>query len=73
MATPQPTPPLSPSSLPKERVLVKTPDSSPCGSDHDLAIPAKEIFAEKGRNLISVRQFSSNNYYLGLHDLFYVL
>uniref|UniRef100_A0A452UQB8 KIAA0586 ortholog n=1 Tax=Ursus maritimus TaxID=29073 RepID=A0A452UQB8_URSMA len=50
VATPQPTPPLSPSSLPKERVLVKTPDSSPCGSDHDLAIPAKEIFAEKGND-----------------------
>ncbi|XP_034498290.1 protein TALPID3 isoform X3 [Ailuropoda melanoleuca] len=50
VATPQPTPPLSPSSPPKEHVLVKTPDSSPCGSDHDLAIPAKEIFPEQGND-----------------------
>ena len=57
MATPQPTPPRSPSSPPKERVLVKTPDSSPCDSDHDLSIPEKEILAEKGRNLISIYQF----------------
>ncbi|XP_030895708.1 protein TALPID3 [Leptonychotes weddellii] len=50
VATPQPTPPHSPSSPPKELVLVKTPDSSPCNSDHDLAIPAKEILAEKGND-----------------------
>ncbi|VCW98884.1 unnamed protein product [Gulo gulo] len=48
VATPQPTPPHSPSSPPKECVLVKTPDSSPCDSDHELAIPAEEIFAGKG-------------------------
>lgn len=71
MATPQPTPPRSPSSPPKECVLVKTPDSSPYDSDHDLAIPAEEIFAGKGRNLISVYQFSSDNYYIRLHSLFY--
>ncbi|KAM5340520.1 protein TALPID3 isoform 3-T3 [Glossophaga mutica] len=46
VATPQPTPPHSPLP-PKEHVLVKTPDSSPCDSDHDGAFPAKEIFAEK--------------------------
>ncbi|XP_007466108.1 PREDICTED: protein TALPID3 isoform X2 [Lipotes vexillifer] len=50
VATPQPTPPLSPSS-PEERVLVKTPDSSPCDSDHDVAFPMKEIFAEEGNNM----------------------
>uniref|UniRef100_A0A2K6EF45 KIAA0586 n=1 Tax=Propithecus coquereli TaxID=379532 RepID=A0A2K6EF45_PROCO len=50
VATPQPTPPHSPSSPPKERVLVKTPDSSPCDSDHDVAFPTKEIFAEKGND-----------------------
>lgn len=57
VATPQPTPPLSPSSPPEERVFVKTPDSSPCVSDHDVAFPMKEIFAEEGRNLISITQF----------------
>ncbi|XP_076978615.1 protein TALPID3 isoform X4 [Tamandua tetradactyla] len=46
--TPQPTPPCSPSLPPKERVLVKTPDSSPCDSDHDVAFPEKELFAQKG-------------------------
>ncbi|XP_059952125.1 protein TALPID3 isoform X4 [Mesoplodon densirostris] len=51
VATPQPTPPLSPSSPPEERVLVKTPDSSPCVSDHDVAFPVKEIFAEEGNNM----------------------
>ncbi|XP_058149341.1 protein TALPID3 isoform X3 [Dasypus novemcinctus] len=48
LPTPQPTPPCSPSSFPKEHVLVKTPDSSPCDSDHDVAFPVKELFAEKG-------------------------
>ncbi|KAM9093448.1 protein TALPID3 isoform 1-T2 [Megaptera novaeangliae] len=51
VATPQPTPPLSPSSPPEERVWVKTPDSSPCVSDHDAAFPMKEIFAEEGNNM----------------------
>ncbi|XP_059770303.1 protein TALPID3 isoform X2 [Balaenoptera ricei] len=51
VATPQPTPPLSPSSPPEERVWVKTPDSSPCVSDHDVAFPMKEIFAEEGNNM----------------------
>nr|KAF6485073.1 hypothetical protein HJG63_007205 [Rousettus aegyptiacus] len=54
VATPQPTPPRSPSSPPKEYVLVKTPDSSPCDSDHDVAFPVKEIFAEKGNNMPAV-------------------
>ncbi|XP_037688544.1 protein TALPID3 isoform X2 [Choloepus didactylus] len=48
LPTPQPTPPCSPSSPPKERVIVKTPDSSPCDSDHDVAFPVKELFVEKG-------------------------
>lgn len=56
VATPQPTPPHSPP-LPKEHVVVKTPDSSPCASDHDVAFPVEEIFAEKGTHLISVIQF----------------
>lgn len=56
MATPQPTPPHSPSP-PKEHVLVKTPDSSPCDSDHDTDYPVKEIFVEKGTHLISIIQF----------------
>ncbi|XP_057400062.1 protein TALPID3 isoform X3 [Balaenoptera acutorostrata] len=51
VATPQPTPPLSPSSPPEERVWVKTPDSSPYVSDHDVAFPMKEIFAEEGNNM----------------------
>jgi hypothetical protein len=57
VATPQPTPPRSPSSLSEERVLVKTPDSSPCVSDNNVAFPVKEIFAEKGRTLISITHF----------------
>uniref|UniRef100_A0A8D2AMJ9 KIAA0586 n=1 Tax=Sciurus vulgaris TaxID=55149 RepID=A0A8D2AMJ9_SCIVU len=48
VATPQPTPPHSPSSPPKDHVLVKTPDSSPCDSDGDVALPVKDVFAEKG-------------------------
>ncbi|KAG8511740.1 Protein TALPID3, partial [Galemys pyrenaicus] len=47
LATPQPTPPRSPSSPPKECILVKTPDSSPCDSDHDIAVPVEEIVAQK--------------------------
>uniref|UniRef100_A0A8C5W1L3 KIAA0586 n=1 Tax=Microcebus murinus TaxID=30608 RepID=A0A8C5W1L3_MICMU len=54
VATPQPTPPHSPSSPPKEHVLVKTPDSSPCVSDHDVSFPTKEIFAEKGNDMPAV-------------------
>ncbi|KAK1339248.1 hypothetical protein QTO34_019927 [Cnephaeus nilssonii] len=50
VATPQPTPPHSPSP-PKEHVLVKTPDSSPCDSDHDTAFPVKEVFAKKGNDM----------------------
>ncbi|XP_012580118.1 PREDICTED: protein TALPID3 isoform X2 [Condylura cristata] len=47
VATPEPTPPPSPSSPSKEYILVKTPDSSPCDSDHDIAVPVAEILAEK--------------------------
>ncbi|XP_023557454.1 protein TALPID3 [Octodon degus] len=47
--TPQPTPPRSPSALPEERVLVKTPDSSPCGSYND-AFPVEEISAKKEKS-----------------------
>ncbi|XP_036113089.1 protein TALPID3 isoform X2 [Molossus molossus] len=53
VATPQPTPPHSPSP-PKEYVLLKTPDSSPCDSDHDTAFPVKEIIAEKGNDMPTV-------------------
>ncbi|XP_039074610.1 protein TALPID3 isoform X4 [Hyaena hyaena] len=52
--TPQPTPPHSPSLPPMERVLVKTPDSTPSESDHDLAIHVKEIFAEKGNDMPAI-------------------
>ncbi|KAF7479577.1 hypothetical protein GHT09_009216 [Marmota monax] len=51
VATPQPTPPRSPSSPPKDRVLVKTPDSSPCDSDHDGAFSVKDVFPEKGHDM----------------------
>ncbi|XP_063097087.1 protein TALPID3 isoform X2 [Cavia porcellus] len=51
VATPRPTPPCSPSSPPKECVLLKTPDSSPCGSYHDVTFPVKEISAEKERSV----------------------
>ncbi|XP_058285463.1 protein TALPID3 isoform X13 [Hylobates moloch] len=54
LATPQPTPPRSPSSPTKECVLVKTPDSSPCDSDHDMAFPVKEIRAEKGDDMPAI-------------------
>ncbi|XP_058423001.1 protein TALPID3 isoform X2 [Diceros bicornis minor] len=54
VATPQPTPPPSPSSPPKECVLVKTPDSSPCDSNHDVAFPVKEVFAEKGNDMLAM-------------------
>ncbi|XP_023371639.1 protein TALPID3 [Otolemur garnettii] len=54
VATPQPTPPHSPSSPPQEYVLVKTPDSSPCDSDHNVALHANEIFAEKGNDMPTV-------------------
>uniref|UniRef100_A0A8C9PHH4 KIAA0586 n=1 Tax=Spermophilus dauricus TaxID=99837 RepID=A0A8C9PHH4_SPEDA len=51
VATPQPTPPRSPSSPPKDQVLVKTPDSSPCNSDHDGAFSVKDVFPEKGHDM----------------------
>uniref|UniRef100_A0A452FRF7 KIAA0586 n=1 Tax=Capra hircus TaxID=9925 RepID=A0A452FRF7_CAPHI len=54
LATPQPTPPRSPSSPPKEHVLVKTPDSSPSVSDHDVAFPMKEILAEEGNDMPAI-------------------
>nr|XP_054522574.1 protein TALPID3 isoform X8 [Pan troglodytes] len=54
LATPQPTPPRSPSSPTKECVLVKTPDSSPCDSDHDMAFPVTEICAEKGDDMPAI-------------------
>uniref|UniRef100_G3RTS0 KIAA0586 n=1 Tax=Gorilla gorilla gorilla TaxID=9595 RepID=G3RTS0_GORGO len=54
LATPQPTPPRSPSSPTKECVLVKTPDSSPSDSDHDMAFPVKEICAEKGDDMPAI-------------------
>uniref|UniRef100_A0A7N9CFV8 KIAA0586 n=1 Tax=Macaca fascicularis TaxID=9541 RepID=A0A7N9CFV8_MACFA len=54
LATPQPTPPCSPSSPTKECVLVKTPDSSPCDSDHDMTFPVKEIYAEKGDDMPAI-------------------
>ncbi|XP_047287970.1 protein TALPID3 isoform X18 [Homo sapiens] len=54
LPTPQPTPPCSPSSPAKECVLVKTPDSSPCDSDHDMAFPVKEICAEKGDDMPAI-------------------
>ncbi|XP_055292609.1 protein TALPID3 isoform X3 [Moschus berezovskii] len=54
LATPQPTPPRSPSSPPMEHVLVKTPDSSPCVSDHDVAFPMKEILAEEGNDMPAI-------------------
>ncbi|KAM6202135.1 protein TALPID3 [Rhynchocyon petersi] len=51
VATPQPTPPHSPSSLPTEYVLVRTPDSSPRDSDHEDAFPVKEPCVEKGNDM----------------------
>lgn len=36
-------------------MLVKTPDSSRCDSDQDVAFALKEICAEKGRNLVSLK------------------
>ncbi|XP_006891878.1 PREDICTED: protein TALPID3 [Elephantulus edwardii] len=51
VATPQPTPPQSPSSFTKERVWVKTPDSSPGDSDHDEAFLVNEIYVEKGNDI----------------------
>uniref|UniRef100_A0A8C3W1F3 KIAA0586 n=1 Tax=Catagonus wagneri TaxID=51154 RepID=A0A8C3W1F3_9CETA len=54
LPTPQPTPPQSPSPPPKECVLLKTPDSSPCVSDRDVALPVKEIFAEEGNDMAGI-------------------
>ncbi|XP_051003183.1 protein TALPID3 [Acomys russatus] len=58
VATPQPTPPCSPSP-PEEHVLVKTPDSSPCDSDQDVASPIKEMRAEKGSDMPAVTLVST--------------
>ncbi|ELW69029.1 hypothetical protein TREES_T100020352 [Tupaia chinensis] len=54
VTTPQPTPPLSPLSPLKEHILVKTPNSSPSDSDHDVALPVKEILAEKGNDMPTI-------------------
>ncbi|XP_049626251.1 protein TALPID3 [Suncus etruscus] len=54
VATPQPTPPRSPSSPSKEQVLIKTPCSSPCDSDNEVALPAEDILDEKGSDLPAV-------------------
>ncbi|XP_005399274.1 PREDICTED: protein TALPID3 isoform X2 [Chinchilla lanigera] len=51
VATPQPTPPCSPLAPPEECMLVKTPDSSPCGSYHDVAFVMKEISAKNEKSL----------------------
>ncbi|XP_076778168.1 protein TALPID3 isoform X2 [Arvicanthis niloticus] len=53
VATPQPTPPCSPAPL-KEHMVVKTPDSSPCESDQDVASCIKEIHVEKGSDMPAV-------------------
>nr|XP_048271427.1 protein TALPID3 isoform X2 [Myodes glareolus] len=58
VATPQPTPPCSPPP-PQEPVLVKTPDSSPCDSDQDVAFPLKEICAEKGSDVPAITLVST--------------
>ncbi|KAL6075585.1 hypothetical protein STEG23_011528, partial [Scotinomys teguina] len=58
VATPQPTPPCSPSP-PQEHVLVKTPDSSPWDSDQDVASPSKEISVEKGSAIPSITLVST--------------
>ncbi|XP_029396861.1 protein TALPID3 isoform X2 [Mus pahari] len=58
VATPQPTPPCSPSPV-KEHVLVKTPDSSPCESDPDVASSLKEIRVEKGSDMPAVMLVST--------------
>ncbi|XP_032763797.1 protein TALPID3 isoform X2 [Rattus rattus] len=50
IATPQPTPPCSPAPL-KEHLFIKTPESSPCESDQDVASSVKEIPVEKGSGL----------------------
>ncbi|CAO2586528.1 Protein TALPID3 [Lemmus lemmus] len=58
VATPQPTPPCSPPPS-QEPVLVKTPDSSPCDSDQDVASPLKEICAEKGSDVPAITLVST--------------
>ncbi|XP_036061522.1 protein TALPID3 [Onychomys torridus] len=57
VATPQPTPPCSPS--PQEYVLVRTPDSSSWDSDQDVASPSKEISAEKGSVIPAITPVST--------------
>ncbi|XP_021498319.1 protein TALPID3 isoform X4 [Meriones unguiculatus] len=58
VATPQPTPPSSPSP-PKEHMLVKTPVSSPCDSDQDVASPVKEIRTEKESDMAAITLVST--------------
>ncbi|XP_072485424.1 protein TALPID3 isoform X2 [Notamacropus eugenii] len=48
--TPQPTPPQSPPPCPlKEPLLIKTPEISPCVSEHDI-FPVKEQFTQTGND-----------------------
>ncbi|XP_068947820.1 protein TALPID3-like [Petaurus breviceps papuanus] len=48
--TPQPTPPQSPPPSPlKKPLLIKTPEASPCVSEHDL-FPVKEQFTQTGND-----------------------
>ncbi|XP_044515899.1 protein TALPID3 [Gracilinanus agilis] len=49
--TPQPTPPQSPPPSPlKGPLLIKTPESSPCISEHDDIFPVKEQFTQTGND-----------------------
>ncbi|XP_056666794.1 protein TALPID3 isoform X2 [Monodelphis domestica] len=49
--TPQPTPPQSPPPSPlKGPLLIKTPESSPCNSEHDDIFAVKEQFTQTGND-----------------------
>uniref|UniRef100_A0A4X2LEV8 KIAA0586 n=1 Tax=Vombatus ursinus TaxID=29139 RepID=A0A4X2LEV8_VOMUR len=49
--TPQPTPPQSPPPCPlKEPLFIKTPEASPCVSEHDDIFPVKEQFTQTGND-----------------------
>ncbi|XP_043836152.1 protein TALPID3 [Dromiciops gliroides] len=49
--TPQPTPPQSPPPSPlKQPLLIKTPEASPCVSEHDDIFPVKEQFTQTGND-----------------------
>ncbi|XP_036590297.1 protein TALPID3 isoform X2 [Trichosurus vulpecula] len=49
--TPQPTPPQSPPPSPlKGPLLIKTPEASPCVSEHDDIFPVKEQFTQTGND-----------------------